>query len=183
MPARTGCTHAGPGVWLIYVPVHFRFPKSLPSQTTIVPGSFRRTQLSQTSACFGPFLKFLVCLSPCACAVVYIFSPGVCVSSYRSQLPVIYLCITLTVQVLLAGRLSSTGPHHPDIWSCWISVSQLCLQSKHTCILLCLVPGLPWCVCGCFKGQVSALTLAFPGHLSFFKALYSAVLLLKPLLL
>lgn len=39
------------------------------------------------------------------------------------------------------------------------------------------------CVSACVKGQRCVLSLVFPGHLSCFKAPYSAVLLLIPLLL
>jgi len=55
-------------------------------------------------------------------------------------------------------------------------VTTLGLRSKHTCIMLyCLSPGLSRCVCVC------VLALVLPGHLSYFKVLYSAALFLIPL--
>lgn len=116
------------------------------------------------------------CLSSSVCGL-HALSGTLCVIIW---LPVIYLCITHTVQVPLAGRLSSIGPHHPDIWSCYIAISQ------HSCrantLAYCTVSHLV-CHSVCVKGQVCVLTSVFPGHLSYFKAFYTAVLLLIPLLL
>lgn len=105
-----GCTNARLRFWLIYVPVHFSFPKSLPSTTTAVPGGFRQTKLLQTSACCGPILLFLVCLSSCAGTELYVLSPGVCVPPYGFHFPVIYLCITHTVQVACRSFILHRAP-------------------------------------------------------------------------
>lgn len=51
-------------------------------------------------------------------------SSGVWALSHRLQLPVIYLCITHSVRVPLAGRLSTIGLQHTDIWTGCISLSQ-----------------------------------------------------------
>lgn len=93
--------------------------------------------------------------------------------------PVIYLCITHTVQVPLAGCLSTIGPQHTDIWSGCISISQLSVaaEQKHShalqvehlfCHCVCLGVSKAKCVCW--------LLVPF-GHLSYFRTLNSAVLL------
>lgn len=152
-----------------YPPKWLPFPVDSDKQN-----SHKQVRVLAHSSCFrSVYLRALMLLSS-----------RVCMSSYCLQVQVIYLCITHTVQVVLTGRLSSTGPRHPDIWSCCISISQAsCLQSKQTCMLCCRAPGLAWCVSSCVAGERCVLNLVFPAHLSYFKTLYSAVLLLIPLLL
>lgn len=92
----------------------------------------------------------------------------------------LFICVLHTLSKYC---LQVIYPHHHDTWSCYTFISQHTACRANTCILYFLAPGLSWCVSRSVKGQVCALHLVFLGHLSYFKALYSAVLLLIQLLL
>lgn len=119
-------------------------------------------------------------LLSCVCAVVYMLSPELCVSSYESQL---FICVLHTLSRYCSQVVYPPQVHTVLIYGAVTFLYDNTLQSKHARIQYCLAAGWPCCVSGCVKGQVCVcVDFSFSQSFILFKVLYSAVPLLIPLL-